>query len=200
MFFKDVVSRLVGSFDDRCQRIYGPAKPVIEQTYGKSSERWFSHFSKHKKDLYDQTVHSHFLFFLFVRLVWITSPHIGTWLDLMSPGYFFFLLLFFLMRIVLEFGWREKFLKLFCHRNKICFICQNNKLLMHSVSQWIMALFMIDSTGMWKLGLRIFFFFFFLDSKPVGNKGVIVVVLSTNKVNPTNPNVMEKNRNSDLPK
>ncbi|XP_078175988.1 polyketide cyclase / dehydrase and lipid transport protein isoform X2 [Carex rostrata] len=39
MFFKDVVSRLVGSFDDRCQRIYGPAKPVIEQTYGKSSQR-----------------------------------------------------------------------------------------------------------------------------------------------------------------
>jgi coenzyme Q-binding protein COQ10 len=34
MFFKEVVSRLVSSFSDRCFRIYGPAVPVLENTYG----------------------------------------------------------------------------------------------------------------------------------------------------------------------
>ncbi|CAA7403967.1 unnamed protein product [Spirodela intermedia] len=34
MFFKEVVSRLVGSFTDRCRRIYGPGVPVLENTYG----------------------------------------------------------------------------------------------------------------------------------------------------------------------
>lgn len=33
MFFKEVVSRLVGSFNDRCRLIYGPGKPVLENTY-----------------------------------------------------------------------------------------------------------------------------------------------------------------------
>ncbi|KAK4434435.1 Coenzyme Q-binding protein COQ10, mitochondrial [Sesamum alatum] len=33
MFFKEVVSRLVGSFNDRCQLIYGPAVPVLENSY-----------------------------------------------------------------------------------------------------------------------------------------------------------------------
>ncbi|KAL6572482.1 hypothetical protein OROMI_013440 [Orobanche minor] len=31
MFFKEVVSRLVGSFNDRCQLIYGPGVPVLEK-------------------------------------------------------------------------------------------------------------------------------------------------------------------------
>lgn len=34
MFFKEVVSRLVSSFSDRCFRIYGPPVPVLENTYG----------------------------------------------------------------------------------------------------------------------------------------------------------------------
>jgi hypothetical protein len=34
MFFKEVVSKLVGSFSDRCFRIYGPAVPVVEKSYG----------------------------------------------------------------------------------------------------------------------------------------------------------------------
>uniref|UniRef100_A0A453FM46 Uncharacterized protein n=1 Tax=Aegilops tauschii subsp. strangulata TaxID=200361 RepID=A0A453FM46_AEGTS len=34
MFFKEVVSKLVGSFSDRCFRIYGPAVPVLEKPYG----------------------------------------------------------------------------------------------------------------------------------------------------------------------
>ncbi|PIN25265.1 Oligoketide cyclase/lipid transport protein [Handroanthus impetiginosus] len=33
MFFKEVVSRLVGSFNDRCQLIYGPGVPVLENTH-----------------------------------------------------------------------------------------------------------------------------------------------------------------------
>lgn len=33
MFFKEVVSRLVGSFNDRCRLIYGPGIPVHESTY-----------------------------------------------------------------------------------------------------------------------------------------------------------------------
>ncbi|OIT04165.1 PREDICTED: coenzyme Q-binding protein COQ10 homolog, mitochondrial [Nicotiana attenuata] len=33
MFFKEVVSRLVGSFHDRCRIIYGPGVPVHENTY-----------------------------------------------------------------------------------------------------------------------------------------------------------------------
>ncbi|KAL7117056.1 hypothetical protein ACP275_03G047200 [Erythranthe tilingii] len=33
MFFKEVVSRLVGSFNDRCRLIYGPGVPVLENTY-----------------------------------------------------------------------------------------------------------------------------------------------------------------------
>ncbi|XP_072989356.1 uncharacterized protein [Typha latifolia] len=36
MFFKEVVSRLVGSFSDRCHRIYGPPIRVLESTYGQS--------------------------------------------------------------------------------------------------------------------------------------------------------------------
>ncbi|KAF8663855.1 hypothetical protein HU200_055190 [Digitaria exilis] len=35
MFFKEVVSRLVGSFNDRCFRIYGPPVQVLENTYGR---------------------------------------------------------------------------------------------------------------------------------------------------------------------
>ncbi|KAG0468729.1 hypothetical protein HPP92_018057 [Vanilla planifolia] len=34
MFFKEVVSRLVGSFYDRCRRIYGPGVHVLENAYG----------------------------------------------------------------------------------------------------------------------------------------------------------------------
>ncbi|RAL40538.1 hypothetical protein DM860_006608 [Cuscuta australis] len=33
MFFKEVVSRLVSSFSDRCRLIYGPGVPVHEKTY-----------------------------------------------------------------------------------------------------------------------------------------------------------------------
>ncbi|KAF4347539.1 hypothetical protein G4B88_023420 [Cannabis sativa] len=33
MFFKDVVSRLVGSFNERCRIIYGPAARVLENSY-----------------------------------------------------------------------------------------------------------------------------------------------------------------------
>ncbi|KAA3476457.1 coenzyme Q-binding protein COQ10-like protein, mitochondrial-like [Gossypium australe] len=34
MFFKEVVSRLVSSFSERCRLIYGPAIPVLENSYG----------------------------------------------------------------------------------------------------------------------------------------------------------------------
>ncbi|KAK1264312.1 hypothetical protein QJS04_geneDACA009453 [Acorus gramineus] len=34
MFFKEVVSQLVGSFTDRCRRIYGPGVRVLEDSYG----------------------------------------------------------------------------------------------------------------------------------------------------------------------
>ncbi|KAJ0982566.1 hypothetical protein J5N97_010821 [Dioscorea zingiberensis] len=34
MFFKEVVSRLVYSFTDRCRRIYGPGVQVLENPYG----------------------------------------------------------------------------------------------------------------------------------------------------------------------
>ncbi|XP_020276001.1 coenzyme Q-binding protein COQ10 homolog, mitochondrial-like [Asparagus officinalis] len=34
MFFKEVVSRLVSSFNDRCHRIYGPGVQVLENAYG----------------------------------------------------------------------------------------------------------------------------------------------------------------------
>ncbi|XP_065015859.1 uncharacterized protein LOC135643149 [Musa acuminata AAA Group] len=37
MFFKEVVSQLVTSFDDRCRRIYGPAVQVLETSYGQST-------------------------------------------------------------------------------------------------------------------------------------------------------------------
>ncbi|WCJ35421.1 hypothetical protein M5689_016678 [Euphorbia peplus] len=33
MFFKEVVSRLVGSFSERCRLIYGPAIPILENPY-----------------------------------------------------------------------------------------------------------------------------------------------------------------------
>lgn len=33
MFFKEVVSKLVGSFHDRCRLIYGPGVPIHEDTY-----------------------------------------------------------------------------------------------------------------------------------------------------------------------
>ncbi|KAL1540422.1 coenzyme Q-binding protein COQ10, mitochondrial-like [Salvia divinorum] len=33
MFFKEVVSRLVGSFHDRCRQIYGPGVHVLENSY-----------------------------------------------------------------------------------------------------------------------------------------------------------------------
>lgn len=33
MFFKEVVSRLVGSFSDRCNKIYGPGVQVLENAY-----------------------------------------------------------------------------------------------------------------------------------------------------------------------
>uniref|UniRef100_A0A0D6QWB4 Coenzyme Q-binding protein COQ10 START domain-containing protein n=1 Tax=Araucaria cunninghamii TaxID=56994 RepID=A0A0D6QWB4_ARACU len=34
MFFKEVVSRLVGSFEQRCHTVYGPAVKVLEDAYG----------------------------------------------------------------------------------------------------------------------------------------------------------------------
>lgn len=34
MFFKEVVSRLVGSFSDRCRLIYGPGVPMLEKSLG----------------------------------------------------------------------------------------------------------------------------------------------------------------------
>ncbi|XP_068651067.1 uncharacterized protein [Aristolochia californica] len=34
MFFKEVVTRLVGSFSDRCRLIYGPGIRVLEKSYG----------------------------------------------------------------------------------------------------------------------------------------------------------------------
>ncbi|PKA66070.1 hypothetical protein AXF42_Ash010480 [Apostasia shenzhenica] len=37
MFFKEVVSRLVSSFSDRCHRIYGPGVSVLENRYGAAS-------------------------------------------------------------------------------------------------------------------------------------------------------------------
>lgn len=36
MFFKEVVSRLVSSFSDRCHQIYGPGVQVLENAYGQS--------------------------------------------------------------------------------------------------------------------------------------------------------------------
>ncbi|EPS70934.1 hypothetical protein M569_03824, partial [Genlisea aurea] len=33
MFFKEVVYRLVGSFNERCKRIYGPGVPVLQDDY-----------------------------------------------------------------------------------------------------------------------------------------------------------------------
>ncbi|CAL9077681.1 uncharacterized protein LOC135634656 [Musa acuminata AAA Group] len=38
MFFKEVVSRLVTSFSDRCHRIYGPAIRVLETPYGQTTK------------------------------------------------------------------------------------------------------------------------------------------------------------------
>ncbi|KAJ6337833.1 hypothetical protein OIU76_007500 [Salix suchowensis] len=37
VFFKEVVSRLVGSFSERCRLIYGPGVPVIEKSYGEKA-------------------------------------------------------------------------------------------------------------------------------------------------------------------
>ncbi|CAK7347544.1 unnamed protein product [Dovyalis caffra] len=37
VFFKEVVSRLVGSFSDRCRLIYGPGVPVFENSYGEKA-------------------------------------------------------------------------------------------------------------------------------------------------------------------
>lgn len=37
MFFKEVVSRLVGSFDERCRLIYGPGVSVLEKSYGEKA-------------------------------------------------------------------------------------------------------------------------------------------------------------------
>ncbi|KAL6982905.1 hypothetical protein U1Q18_016299 [Sarracenia purpurea var. burkii] len=37
MFFKEVVSRLVGSFNDRCRLVYGPGAPILENTYQRTS-------------------------------------------------------------------------------------------------------------------------------------------------------------------
>lgn len=34
MFFKEVASRMVGSFNERCRLIYGPEVPVLENSYG----------------------------------------------------------------------------------------------------------------------------------------------------------------------
>ncbi|XP_019414811.1 PREDICTED: coenzyme Q-binding protein COQ10 homolog, mitochondrial-like [Lupinus angustifolius] len=34
MFFKEVASRMVGSFSERCRLIYGPEVPVLEKSYG----------------------------------------------------------------------------------------------------------------------------------------------------------------------
>ncbi|XP_020256032.1 coenzyme Q-binding protein COQ10 homolog, mitochondrial-like isoform X5 [Asparagus officinalis] len=39
MFFKEVVSRLVGSFSDRCRRIYGPGVQVFENAYGQGRDK-----------------------------------------------------------------------------------------------------------------------------------------------------------------
>ncbi|MQM05235.1 hypothetical protein Taro_038040 [Colocasia esculenta] len=37
VFFKEVVSRLVSSFSDRCRRIYGPGVRVLENSYGQGA-------------------------------------------------------------------------------------------------------------------------------------------------------------------
>ncbi|XP_022894770.1 coenzyme Q-binding protein COQ10 homolog, mitochondrial-like isoform X1 [Olea europaea var. sylvestris] len=37
MFFKEVASRLVGSFNDRCKLIYGPGVPILENTFEQRS-------------------------------------------------------------------------------------------------------------------------------------------------------------------
>ncbi|XP_062020625.1 uncharacterized protein LOC133737010 isoform X1 [Rosa rugosa] len=37
VFFKEVVSKLVGSFNDRCRLIYGPGVRVLENSYGQSA-------------------------------------------------------------------------------------------------------------------------------------------------------------------
>ncbi|CAN1274033.1 Coenzyme Q-binding protein COQ10 homolog, mitochondrial [Linum perenne] len=37
MFFKEVVSRLVGSFSERCRLIYGPGVRVLDNSYGQKS-------------------------------------------------------------------------------------------------------------------------------------------------------------------
>ncbi|KAE8659109.1 abscisic acid 8'-hydroxylase 4 [Hibiscus syriacus] len=34
MFFKEVVSRMISSFSERCRLIYGPGVPVLENSYG----------------------------------------------------------------------------------------------------------------------------------------------------------------------
>ncbi|KAI9118252.1 hypothetical protein K1719_010584 [Acacia pycnantha] len=34
MFFKEVASRMVGSFTERCRLIYGPEEPILENSYG----------------------------------------------------------------------------------------------------------------------------------------------------------------------
>ncbi|XP_057974530.1 uncharacterized protein LOC131162249 [Malania oleifera] len=36
MFFKEVVSRLVGSFSERCRLVYGPGVPILENSYEQS--------------------------------------------------------------------------------------------------------------------------------------------------------------------
>jgi len=35
MFFKEVASRMVGSFTERCRLVYGPEVRVLENSYGK---------------------------------------------------------------------------------------------------------------------------------------------------------------------
>jgi len=37
MFFKEVVSRLVGSFSERCRLIYGPGVPILESSFGQKA-------------------------------------------------------------------------------------------------------------------------------------------------------------------
>ncbi|EXC41989.1 hypothetical protein L484_000662 [Morus notabilis] len=37
MFFREVVSRLVGSFSERCRLVYGPGVQVLENSYGQST-------------------------------------------------------------------------------------------------------------------------------------------------------------------
>ncbi|XP_028772562.1 coenzyme Q-binding protein COQ10 homolog, mitochondrial [Neltuma alba] len=40
MFFKEVASRMVGSFTERCRVIYGPEVPILENSYGEGAQSY----------------------------------------------------------------------------------------------------------------------------------------------------------------